>query len=182
VASGGGPQRIVLVGFMGSGKSTVGAALARHLGWGFRDLDRWVEERHGLSVAEIFRRHGEAFFREEERRAARAAARLRRHVVAAGGGAFAFDATREILQSGSLTVWLRCGEDALWRRLPGDGSRPLATDRGRMRRLLGERERFYRLADITVDSSRAAPDEVASRIAEAAFIGAAPARRTAKKR
>lgn len=182
MASGRGPQRIVLVGFMGSGKSTVGAALARHLGWGFRDLDRWIEQRHGLTVAEIFRRHGEAFFREEERRAARAAARLRRHVVAAGGGAFAEDATREILQAGSLTVWLRCGEGALWRRLPRDGSRPLAADRGRMRRLLGEREPSYRLADLAVDSSRAAPDEVARRIAEAASLEAAPARRTAKKR
>src|SRR5688572_18276814 len=107
------PQRIVLVGFMGCGKSTVGAELARRLGWGFRDLDRWIEARRGLTVARIFRRHGEAFFREEERRAARAAARLRRHVVAAGGGAFAQEGTREILQKGSLTVWLRCDAGVL---------------------------------------------------------------------
>jgi shikimate kinase len=182
VASRRGPHRIVLVGFMGCGKSTVGAALARRLGWGFRDLDRWIEERHGLTVAEIFRRRGEAFFREEERRAARAAARLRRCVVAAGGGAFAEEATRETLRAGALTVWLRCRETALWRRLPRDGSRPLAGDRGRMRRLLGEREPSYRLADLAVDSSRAAPDEVARRIAEAAFQRVPPARRTAKKR
>lgn len=167
---------------MGCGKSTVGAALARRLGWGFRDLDRWIEERHGLTVAEIFRRHGEAFFREEERRAARAAARLQRHVVAAGGGAFAQEGTRETLQAGAVTVWIRCDAAVLRRRVPVDGSRPLAADRGRMQRLLGEREPSYRLADITVDSSRAAPDEVAQRIAEAAFTRAAPARRTAKKR
>jgi shikimate kinase len=172
----------VLVGFMGCGKSTVGAALARRLGWGFRDLDRWIEERHGLTVAEIFRRHGEAFFRGEERRAARAAARLRRHVVAAGGGAFAQQGTREALQAGAVTVWLRCDAAVLRRRVPADGSRPLAADRGRMRRLLGEREPYYRMADITVDSSRAAADAVAQRIAEAAFTIAAAARRTAKKR
>lgn len=166
---------------MGCGKSTVGAALARRLGWGFRDLDRWIEERHGLTVAEIFRRRGEAFFRDEERRAARAAARLRRYVVAAGGGAFAQDETREALRAGAVTVWIRCDAAVLRRRVPADGSRPLAVDRGRMRRLLGEREPSYRLADITVDSSRAAPDEVAQRIAEAAFT-APPARRTAKKR
>ena len=166
---------------MGCGKSTVGAALARRLGWGFRDLDRWIEERHGLTVAEIFRRRGEAFFHDEERRAARAAARLRRYVVAAGGGAFAQDETREALRAGAVTVWIRCDPAVLRRRVPADGSRPLAVDRGRMRRLLGEREPSYRLADITVDSSRAAPDEVAQRIAEAAFT-APPARRTAKKR
>jgi shikimate kinase len=171
----------VLVGFMGCGKSTVGAALARRLGWGFRDLDRWIERRHRLTVAEIFRRHGEAFFRGEESRAARAAARLRRHVVAAGGGAFAQEGTRQALQAGAITVWIRCDAAVLRRRVPADGSRPLAADRGRMRRLLGEREPFYRLADIAVDSSQAAPDEVAQRIAEAAFTGA-PARRTAKKR
>ena len=173
----------MLVGFMGSGKSTVGAALARHLRWGFRDLDRWIEEKNGLTVAEIFRRHGEAFFREQERRAARAAARLRRHVVAAGGGAFAAEATRDALRAGSLTVWLRCPWDALRRRIPKDGSRPLAVDRGRMRRLLAERESSYRLADLAVDSWRAAPDEVARRIVEAAFTTRAePARRTTKKR
>jgi len=182
VASRSRPQRIVLVGFMGCGKSTVGAALARRLGWGFRDLDRWIEERHGLTVAEIFRGRGEPFFRGEERRAARAAARLKRHVVAAGGGAFAQDKTRELLRAGAITVWLRCDPAVLRRRVPADGSRPLAVDRGRMRRLLGEREPSYRLADITVDSSRAAPDEVAQRIAEAAFTRAGPARRTAKKR
>ena len=175
------PQRIVLVGFMGCGKSTVGAALARRLGWRFRDLDRWIEEWHGLTVAEIFRRRGEAFFRDEERRAARAAARLRRYVVAAGGGAFAQDETREALRAGAVTVWIRCDAAVLRRRVPADGSRPLAVDRGRMRRLLGEREPSYRLADITVDSSRAAPDEVAQQIAEAAFTAPA-ARRTAKKR
>jgi shikimate kinase len=165
---------------MGCGKTTVGQALARRLGWGFRDLDRWIEERHGLTVAQIFRRRGEAYFREQERRAARAAARLRRHVVAAGGGAFAGEETRAILQAGALTVWLRCRPDTLFRRVPPDGIRPLAADRGRMRRLLAEREPSYRLADLAVDSSRAAPDEVARRIAEAAFTRP-PARRTAKR-
>ncbi len=168
---------------MGSGKTSVGAALARRLGWELRDLDRWIEDRQGLTVAEIFRRHGEPFFREEERRAARAAGRLRRHVVAAGGGAFAAEATRAALQKGAVTVWLRCGETTLWRRLPHDGSRPLAADRGTMRRLLAEREPSYRLADLVVDTSRAAPEEVARRIVEAAFdTGPARARRTAKDR
>jgi shikimate kinase len=167
---------------MGCGKSTVGVELAQLLGWGFRDLDRWIEERCLLTVAQIFRRHGEAFFREEERRAARVAARLRRYVVAAGGGAFAQEGTREALQAGSLTVWLRCDAGVLGRRIRRDASRPLAADRARMLRLLAEREPSYRLADLTVDSSRAAPDEVARRIAETVFTRPASTRRMAKKK
>ena len=183
MASARSPQRIVLVGFMGAGKTTVGAALARRLGWEFRDLDRWIEDRHGMPVAEIFRRHGEPFFREEERRAARAAAQLHRHVVAAGGGAFATDATRALLQKGAVTVWLRCAFGTLWRRLPKGGSRPLAADRGRMRQLLAEREPSSRRADHEVDTSRAAPEEVARRIVEAVFAKSpARAQRKAKDR
>ena len=91
-------------------------------------------------------------------------------------------ATRAALRAGAITVWLRCDAAVLRERVPADGSRPLAADRGRMRRLLAEREPYYRMADITVDSSRAAADEVAQRIAEAAFAPDAPARRTAKKR
>ncbi len=62
------PTRIVLVGFMGAGKTTVGERLARLLGWDFLDTDRWIEEDTGLGVAEIFREKGEAWFRDQERR------------------------------------------------------------------------------------------------------------------
>ena len=103
-------------------------------------------------------------------------------MVAAGGGAFAAEGTREALRAGAITVWLRCGPSALWRRIPKGASRPLAKDRGRMRRLLAEREPSYRLADLAVDTSRAAPEEVARRIARAAFPGRALAGRKVTKR
>ena len=109
------PQRIVLVGFMGAGKSTVGAALAERLGWAFLDLDRWIEERHGLTRGRDLPRPGRGrSSATRSARAARAASRLRRHVVAAGGGAFAQPGTREALRAGAFTVWLRCdlGSDA----------------------------------------------------------------------
>lgn len=157
-------HRIVLVGFMGSGKTTVGAELARLLGWSFRDMDRWIEERNGLTVAEIFLQKGEAFFREEERRVAEEAAALGDHVIAAGGGAFAVPGTREALRPGAFVVWLRCDLETLLRRVPTDGSRPLASNRETMAQLLAERESFYRLADLAVDASGTAPDEVARQI------------------
>ncbi len=165
------PRRIVLVGFMGSGKTTVGAELARRLDWGFRDLDRWIEERSGKTVAEIFREGGEAAFRDEELRAAIEADGLTRYVVAAGGGAFTVPATRQALQAGAVTVWLRADPETLLARIPRDGSRPLAGSRERMLALHAERERFYRLADLTVEGGEASPGEVAERVIQAVFPG-----------
>jgi shikimate kinase/3-dehydroquinate synthase len=168
-------QRIVLVGFMGAGKTRTGKRLARRLGWGFRDMDGEIEARNGLTVAEIFARHGEAFFRTEELRVAREMAGLSRHVVAAGGGAFAFPETRDTLRSGAVVVWLRCDLDTLLARIAPDGSRPLASNRERMAALLAEREPTYRQADLIVDASGADAREVARRIARAVFPGGGPA-------
>jgi shikimate kinase len=155
---------VVLVGFMGSGKTSVGRLLARRLGYGFEDMDRRIEERAGRTIAEIFRDDGEEAFREREREDALALSRLRDRVVAAGGGAFTRPETRALLREGALTVWLRCDLDRILARVPADGSRPLAGNRDIMRALLAEREPFYRMADVAVDASSGTPREVADRI------------------
>jgi len=160
------PSRVVLVGFMGCGKSTVGPLVAARLGYGFEDMDRRIEQRTGRTVAALFAETGEESFREEEVREARALAALDRRVIAAGGGAFARPRTRELLRQGALTVWLRCEPDVLLARIPRDGSRPLAGNHAIMRALLAEREPSYSLADVTVDTSRATPGEAADRIVE----------------
>lgn len=157
-------RRVVLVGFMGSGKTSVGRILARRLGYRFEDLDRRIEERAGRTIAEIFRDDGEEAFREREREEARAVSRLGDRVVATGGGAFARPDTRAILQEGALTVWLRCDLDRVLARVPADGTRPLAGNRAIMRALLAEREPSYRMADVAVDASAGTPGEVADRI------------------
>jgi shikimate kinase len=159
-------KRIVLVGFMGSGKSRVGAELARLLGWRFEDMDRRIEERLGGTVPEIFERRGEAFFRAEERRLAEELARLEKVVIAAGGGAFVSPETRQALQAGALTIWLRCDLETALARIPLDGSRPLARDRETITGLFGEREPSYRLADRAVNASSGNPGEVARAIVE----------------
>jgi shikimate kinase len=158
------PPRIVLVGFMGAGKSTVGPQVAQALDWSFLDLDRRLEERLGGSVADLFRTRGEAAFREEERRLAVEAAGLDRHVIAAGGGAFAQAATRDALKAGgAFTVWLRCGLPAVLARIPPDGSRPLARDRETISQLFAERESSYRQADCAVDAEQS-PEAVAREV------------------
>jgi shikimate kinase len=158
------PSRIVLVGFMGSGKTSVGRVLARKLRYRFEDMDERIEARTGRKVARIFHEDGEEAFRELEREEARALSSLPRRVVATGGGAFTRLATRELLQQGALTVWLRCDLERLLARIPADGSRPLAANRAIMPALLAEREPSYRLADVAVDASAGTPREVADRI------------------
>ena len=160
------PTRVVLVGFMGAGKSAVGVQLAERLAYQFEDMDRRIEERTGRTIAALFEERGEEAFREEERREAAALARLDRRVVAAGGGAFARPRTRALLGGGALTVWLRCDLKTLLGRIPDDGARPLAGNHAIMQDLLAERESSYSLADFAVDTSGATPQEVADQIVD----------------
>jgi shikimate kinase len=162
-----GRTRIVLVGFMGSGKTTVGRHLASLLGWDFVDLDQTVAARAGKTVAEIFRDDGEAAFRAAEHDAAVVLGSRRFVVIAAGGGAFVAPHTRAALSADALTVWLRCALPALLARI-GDGrDRPLAGSRETISALLTKREPTYHLANLVVDTTSAAPPDAAREIASA---------------
>lgn len=162
-----GASRVVLVGFMASGKSTVGPIVARLLGWEFQDMDALLEERMGMTIAEAFRERGEAWFRGQEAELARELAGRHDLVIAAGGGAFAQDETRAALQLGAVTVWLRCGLDTVMGRVAVDGSRPLARDRATIGRLFDQRASLYQLADRHVDASVGPPDAVARAVVAA---------------
>ncbi len=158
------PRRVVLVGFMGSGKSTVGPLLADLLGWSFQDMDAAIERRTGRPVATLFAERGEEAFREIELRMAEETATLDRHVVAAGGGAFARPETRAALRRDAVVVWLRVDLETAFARIPTDGRRPLAGNRDIMRELLALREPAYALADLEVEASDGSPATVARRV------------------
>jgi shikimate kinase len=160
-------RRVVLVGFMGAGKTTVGRLLADELGFRFVDLDERIVARTGRTVAAIFAEDGEAAFRALEREAARAEAGSVDVVIAAGGGAVLDPATRAALYEGATSVWLRCARDTLLARIPADGSRPLAANRATIGALLSEREPIYRRADLVVDTTSAAPRDTARELARA---------------
>lgn len=161
------PERVVLVGFMGCGKTTVGALVARALGWEFHDMDAILEARLGMSIAEAFRLRGEPWFREQETALARDLASRTRAVIAAGGGAFTVPETRAALQERAVTVWLRCELDTALARIPRDGSRPLAADHATIGRLFDRRIPLYRLADRQVDASDGPPEAVARAVVAA---------------
>ena len=168
-------MNIILTGFMGSGKTTVGRRLAARLGWRFADLDRLVERGAGTSVGEIFRRRGEVAFRRLEHRAIRSLARRRSTVVAAGGGAPAYPPNRRWLRAAGLRVWMRVPVATLARRLTHGGGRPLlaaaGSDPAALRRLIGRllrlRRASYATADVTVEAGRGSPGAVAGRILRA---------------
>jgi shikimate kinase len=176
------PRRVVLVGFMGSGKTTIAPVLARLIGWEPLDMDAEIRRRTGLTVAELFRQRGEAAFRHEEKTLADELAAAEGLVVAAGGGAFAQPATRHALRKDAAAVWLRCDLDTVIARIPPDGSRPLAANRETIAALFAAREPSYRLADWTFDSARLPPEALARVIADAVFRGRRPgSRRTSEE-
>ena len=150
-----GAHSIVLVGMPGSGKSSIGRRLAQYLGIEFVDADQEIEAAAGMSIADIFAKHGEPYFRAGE---ARVIARLldkSPQVVATGGGAFVNLDTRALVRARALSVWLKADVDLLLRRVKRKNDRPLlrvADPETALKRLLAEREAIYAEADITVTS------------------------------
>jgi shikimate kinase len=148
---------IVLVGMMGAGKTSVGRRLAAALGLPFHDADEEIERAAGLSVTDIFQRHGEAEFRRGERSVIKRLLDGPPHVLATGGGAFMDEATRAIIRERAISVWLKANLDVLMKRVQKRPTRPLlqvADPRAELARLLALREPVYAEADVAVESSQ----------------------------
>ncbi len=154
-----------MLGFMGSGKTTVGALLARELGWPFIDLDATLEAGQGKTIREIFEQSGEPFFRELERAALTEASRTTPAVIALGGGTFVQETNLEFIrETGGTTVWLDCPTDELERRCQSITTRPLFRDSLSFRQLYEQRMPFYQLAEFRVATGGKQPEEVVSQI------------------
>lgn len=146
---------LFLVGFMASGKSTVGRALAAEIGWPFVDIDTEIEQAEGRSIAELFSERGERAFREIETEA------IRKHVlqiqagtpsvVALGGGAFVQPQNWSLISENGVTLWLDCTFEAICDRLGNDTTRPLAADRNKLAQLFQDRRPLYSRADYRVE-------------------------------
>jgi len=148
--------RIYLVGFMASGKTTVGRALAERLGSEFIDTDTLIEERTGLTVAALFAAQGEAEFRRIETQVLAGVSRREGVVVATGGGAVLDLGNQERLRSTGLVLWLRCPFAIIESRISRQGgTRPLALDAAGLGPLFTRREPLYAFAHHQIDASRA---------------------------
>jgi shikimate kinase len=179
-----GDRSIVLIGMMGVGKSSIGRRLGARLAIPFVDADAEIESAAGMSIADIFARHGEAAFRSGE---ARVIARLLNggpQVLATGGGAVMNPATRALIQERAVSIWLSADFDLLLRRISKrKAERPMlqtADPAATLRELLAEREPIYAQADLTVQSRDVPHDAVVAEIIErlADFLGAAVSERS----
>jgi len=148
---------IYLVGFMASGKTTIGRMLADELGWSFADVDEDIEAAQGVSIANIFDARGEEEFRKIEQEALRRRVgeveRGKPMVLALGGGAFAHESSHDLLEENGVTVWLDCPFETVCARVAETTNRPLARDAGKFRQLYEDRRAAYAKADYRIEVS-----------------------------
>ena len=169
-------KNIVLIGFMGTGKTSVGRMLAARLGCAFHDLDKKIAERSGMSIPEMFARCGEPYFRAREKEAVQEAAGRSGLVIATGGGTVKDAENVAMLRENGILVALTADIDTILLRTSARGKRPVldGADAGDRRaavaRLLAERVHLYEGADVTVDTSARAPLEVTEHILQAIRI------------
>jgi shikimate kinase len=167
-------RRIVLTGFMGSGKTTVGPLVAARLNWKFIDVDDVIEAEAGVTIADLFSRHGEASFRSREHATIVRLAATEDLVLALGGGAIETPATRKLLLTapGTLLIHLQVSLETTMARCTGtEHIRPILADQANLAKRYGQRLPLYRNAHVSILVDALSPNEVAEAILEAAALG-----------
>ncbi|MGD0858090.1 MAG: shikimate kinase [Terracidiphilus sp.] len=168
------PRRVVLTGFMGSGKSTVGPLLAARLGWKFLDVDDAIEAEAGVTIAELFARDGEPAFRERERAAIAHLCAGDALVLALGGGAIEHAGTRSLLLTapGTFLVHLEVELATTLARCRGtEHTRPILADQANLASRYARRLPLYRTAHVSIPVDALTPDQVVDAILQAARLG-----------
>jgi len=160
-------RNIILTGFMGVGKTSVGTRLARDLGFRFVDTDELIEADQKITITEIFSSFGEPYFRDVEARIIRQVLDGEGQVVATGGGAVIRDENRKAFKEGGVTICLTARPEVVFERIRHETHRPLLQvpdPRGRIRELMDGREQYYRQADLIIDTSDKNVDDVINEI------------------
>lgn len=162
-------NNLILIGFMGSGKTTVGSRLSACLQAPFMDTDAWIEENQRRTVPEIFAAEGEAFFRQLETTCLESLLKGKEEgIIATGGGILVKEENRPLLRQLGRIIYLRVSPEEAEKRLSGDQTRPLLLSgkpSEKIRELLAVREEMYlQAADLVVDTAKKQPEEIAAEI------------------
>lgn len=165
-------MKIILIGFRATGKTTVGRLLAKRLGVPFLDVDQYLEEKEGQTIAEMVAKKGWPYFRTLEKKALRELAALKEGVLALGGGAVMHEEEMALLRQNACVVWLKAPPALILKRLKRDektaSQRPALTDMAlaaEIENLLEKREPLYRrFADWEVETAGLTPEEIISRL------------------
>lgn len=155
-------HNIILIGFMGTGKTTVGQALASELAWTFIDTDKEIEKLAGKPIPQIFADEGEARFRDLESQVIKRTMIGEHQVVSTGGGSVLRPENREAMLAGGLVVALTADAETIIARVSGDANRPLLAGdaASKVRKLMQEREGAYDFAHVSIDTSGKDVDEI----------------------
>ncbi len=163
---------IVLIGFMGSGKSSIGRLVAQRLGFQFIDTDALIVERARVEISEIFAQQGEAAFRDLESSTLESLAHYQRCVISTGGGIVLREKNRDLLRGLGLVVWLTASEEVIYERVSRNTKRPLlqtANPRATIAELFAARRAVYeQAAEVTIDSSYLSREQAADEVIAAA--------------
>lgn len=163
-------KNIVLIGFMGTGKTSTGRVLAQRLGAAFLDLDAEIEKAYGMSIPDMFAQKGEAYFRRCEHEMVEKAAARQNAVISTGGGTVKDPENMKALRERGVIVCLKADVDTILARTASKGDRPVLDneDQGDRRRavekLIDERRELYKQADFSVDTSKLSPLQVVDEI------------------
>lgn len=163
-------KNIVLIGFMGTGKTSTGKVLAQRLGKAFIDMDNRIEEEQGVSIPEIFETKGEPHFRQLEKDLVKKLSERANAVISTGGGTIKDPENVALLKKSGLIVCLTASPEVILERTERKGERPVldGADKGdrlsAIEKLLAEREQFYKQADYFIDTGDMSPLQVAERI------------------
>ncbi|MDV4144072.1 MULTISPECIES: shikimate kinase [Shimia] len=164
-------KTVVLVGMMGAGKTAVGRALAARLGVPFLDSDAEIEKAANMSIAEIFARDGEPFFRRKEAQVIERLLDEERGILSTGGGAYLAEGNRTVISEKGVAVWLNADLEILWNRVKHKDTRPLlrtADPKATLTEIYDARVPVYRRADLSVEAdARFTIEEMAERVVEA---------------
>lgn len=152
---------------MGTGKTEVGKALAKHLGFTYIDTDEIIEKMAGKSIPRIFSEDGEAHFRQLEKSVIQSLINLQHHIIATGGGAVIFDENIENMKRAGIVICLTASPEVIYERVKHDTHRPLLQvpdPQQRIRELLGQRQAQYQKADFSIDTTHLTIEEVIQNI------------------
>jgi shikimate kinase len=158
---------LALIGFMGTGKTSVGKIVAEHLHFEFIDTDELIHQRAGRTIAEIFARDGEAAFRQMERKLVEELSTRKKTVISTGGGLPTHPGNLDLLRSHSLVVCLWSSPEKIWERVGHQSHRPLLHDpdpQKKIKDLLAVREPFYKQADVLINTDIRSLREVAVQV------------------
>ena len=161
------PANIVLVGFMGTGKSVVGRVIAQKLEFHFIDTDDVIEQASKAKISDIFAEHGEDYFRDLESQAVKSVVLMKNQVVATGGGVVLRSSNIDLLRTGGPIFCLNATPKAIWDRVRSSQSRPLLRGPDPLKKietLLDKRAPYYALADHQIETTGVAVDRVADEI------------------